>query len=177
MTDKWTEERVALLVRRRTQAAPASMSEIAQELGPDFTRNAVIGKASRLRLAGVFVEGEASPVSTSAPVRKAQILPKTADIKIKIAAPTPAAPAVPALPIELKHPSALNLPETEIRGAWAVEMLDASVCKWPIGDPRDSDFRFCGCRANGSGTYCAPHALLAYQPSDRRRAAAAAARR
>lgn len=176
MTDKWTDERVALLVRRRTQAIPASMSEIAQELGTDFTRNSVIGKANRLRLAGVFIEGEAASVSTSVPVRKAQILPKTADIKIKLAAPTPVVASAPVSPIELKRPAALNLPETDLLGAWAVDMLDATVCKWPIGDPLKSDFRFCGCRANGTGSYCGPHALLAYQPSDRRRAAAAARR-
>jgi GcrA cell cycle regulator len=38
------------------------------------------------------------------------------------------------------------------------------MCKYPIGDPTEADFAFCG-RASASGPYCQDHARLAYQPS------------
>jgi GcrA cell cycle regulator len=38
------------------------------------------------------------------------------------------------------------------------------MCKFPIGDPPDQDFAFCG-RPSCVGPYCMDHARLAYQPS------------
>lgn len=45
------------------------------------------------------------------------------------------------------------------------------MCRWPLGDPTQAEFRFCGARRPiGGGPYCACHAALAYQPQhDRRR--------
>ena len=36
-------------------------------------------------------------------------------------------------------------------------------CRWPVGDPRSPDFRFCGCPAYESLPYCINHARVAYQ--------------
>ena len=48
--------------------------------------------------------------------------------------------------------------------------LKESMCKWPLGDPVSSDFRYCGSPAHGAGPYCQHHGTLAYQPAqDRRR--------
>jgi GcrA cell cycle regulator len=47
--------------------------------------------------------------------------------------------------------------------------LSDSVCKWPIGDPTDATFAFCGRGAGHSGPYCADHAQLAFQPQQPRR--------
>jgi GcrA cell cycle regulator len=49
--------------------------------------------------------------------------------------------------------------------------LREAMCRWPIGDPTTSEFRFCGARSpDGQGPYCSHHARLAYQPAqDRRR--------
>lgn len=44
----WTEERMALL--RREWIEGATTREIAKTLGPQFTRNSVIGKANRMGL-------------------------------------------------------------------------------------------------------------------------------
>lgn len=30
-------------------------------------------------------------------------------------------------------------------------------CRWPIGDPANPDFHFCGQRVDGAGVYCAEH--------------------
>ncbi len=46
----------------------------------------------------------------------------------------------------------------------SVLTLNESMCKYPIGDPNDADFAFCG-RGAAGGPYCQDHARLAYQPS------------
>jgi GcrA cell cycle regulator len=48
--------------------------------------------------------------------------------------------------------------------------LREHMCRWPLGDPSQADFRFCGGRSGPGGAYCAHHAAVAYQPAhDRRR--------
>ena len=42
--------------------------------------------------------------------------------------------------------------------------LTASTCRWPIGDPGDLDFHFCGANSNVGQPYCDYHAAMAYQP-------------
>jgi GcrA cell cycle regulator len=41
------------------------------------------------------------------------------------------------------------------------------MCKWPIGDPRQPDFHFCGEDAQVGLPYCSHHASVAYQPARR----------
>jgi hypothetical protein len=47
-----------------------------------------------------------------------------------------------------------------------VDLSDNS-CRWPIGDPRDPDFSFCGEPKRDGGPYCAAHAALAFEASRR----------
>jgi GcrA cell cycle regulator len=49
--------------------------------------------------------------------------------------------------------------------------LREGLCKWPMGDPSNADFRYCGAQGPGTGgPYCVYHARAAYQPpADRRR--------
>jgi hypothetical protein len=48
--------------------------------------------------------------------------------------------------------------------------LRESMCCWPIGDPAQPDFRFCGAKKlPGEGPYCACHAGIAYQTQHNRR--------
>ena len=56
--------------------------------------------------------------------------------------------------------------------AASVLTLNESMCKYPIGDPTDVNFAFCGRGASG-GPYCADHARLAYQPSQAKKRRAA----
>ena len=54
--------------------------------------------------------------------------------------------------------------------------LTASTCRWPIGDPGELDFHFCGAQSKIGQPYCEYHAAKAYQPpkvrnSGRRRTA------
>jgi GcrA cell cycle regulator len=48
--------------------------------------------------------------------------------------------------------------------------LQTCMCRWPIGDPRDGNFHFCGHSKTGNSSYCAAHARMAFRPADRRTA-------
>ncbi len=40
--------------------------------------------------------------------------------------------------------------------------LGPNCCRWPIGDPRDPGFHFCGKKALPGKPYCPEHAAVAY---------------
>ena len=48
----------------------------------------------------------------------------------------------------------------------AIGELDASTCRWPIGDPRKPDFGYCGHPTGQGSVYCAGHHAIAWQPAD-----------
>ncbi|MGE0829297.1 MAG: GcrA family cell cycle regulator [Hyphomonadaceae bacterium] len=151
----WTEERVALL--KKLWAEGHSASQIAKQIG-GVTRNAVIGKVHRLGLAG-----RATP---SRPAKRpARPRPQRSQL--------PSAPRVrPNNPGGGYAPPVLTVVLDPLRfedGSVATVLtLRDDMCKFPIGNPDDADFAFCG-RASCAGPYCADHARLAYQPSQAKR--------
>ena len=42
--------------------------------------------------------------------------------------------------------------------------LNSRTCKWPIGDPTDQNFHYCGRRPQSGRPYCDAHELRSYQP-------------
>ncbi len=148
----WSEERVALL--RKLWAEGLSASQIAKQLG-GVTRNAVIGKVHRLGLAG-----RATP---SRPAKR----------PVRTARPRVVGPSAPRLRMPSSEPRPI-IPDLEpVRledgRAATVLTLNESMCKYPIGDPTDPDFAFCGRGAAGNAPYCQDHSRLAYQPSQARK--------
>ena len=152
----WTEERVELLRKLWTEGLSAS--QIARQMG-GVTRNAVIGKVHRLGLSGRATPARVSTARISAQTRSRDTLDTSNattsyksdnldTFKETIEAPQPILSAE-------ERASVLHLTE--------------HTCKWPIGDPGQRDFHFCGARAGHSSPYCTTHAALAYQPLDRRR--------
>lgn len=67
-------------------------------------------------------------------------------------------------------------------GAVTIRTLGEGMCRWPVGDPKEADFRFCARMAYSGFPYCSEHVAQAYQPpsrrqgGDRRRAAPTAMR-
>jgi GcrA cell cycle regulator len=45
-----------------------------------------------------------------------------------------------------------------------IATLESNDCRWPIGDPRHSDFHFCGARALTGRPYCELHWRASIQP-------------
>lgn len=154
----WTEDRVEVL--SKLWADGLSASQIAKELG-GVTRNAVIGKVHRLGLSGRAKPSRPKKVTGSRPAttRKRTASTKTRTVK-SISKPAQVAAPPPPPPIE-----ALPMPN----GKYATIMtIRDHMCKWPIGDPMESDFRFCGRKNKPSEPYCEAHCSVAYQPSRRR---------
>jgi GcrA cell cycle regulator len=150
----WTDERVELLKSRF--AAGLSCREIANDIG--VSRNAVIGKLSRLNLtrdeSGVVRrtsrKDDAKPSRPkSAPRAQHQMLRKLY---------AGAAPATDNATIDDGHCCSL------------LELSDER-CRWPISSPGAADFRFCGNRPLNGLPYCVGHSRLAYRPGSRPRVA------
>lgn len=59
-------------------------------------------------------------------------------------------------------------PEPKIK---SIVDLSAHTCRWPIGDPREPDFHFCGAPALPGKPYCAEHAAIAYVGSNKEKPA------
>jgi GcrA cell cycle regulator len=163
----WTEERVAEL--KKLWAEGHSASQIAKKLG-SVTRNAVIGKVHRLGLSG-----RATP---SRPVKRPPRLARP-----KPQAPAATRPNVAAAPrpaagsLALREPVAqapveadANVEPKRLPNGDMVTVMTVkdSMCKWPIGDPADATFGFCGRSSDGSSPYCAEHARVAFQPAKKR---------
>ena len=137
----WTEERIEQLKNLWNEGLSAS--QIARVLG-DVTRNAVIGKVHRLGLAG-----RAGPVRAERP-RTGRRSP------MHISAPQPE--IVEEEPIVLED------------GKFATVLtINDRMCRWPIGDPSENEFHFCGRKPKAGSPYCEAHARKAYQPQPLRR--------
>jgi GcrA cell cycle regulator len=46
-----------------------------------------------------------------------------------------------------------------------LQKLNRNDCRWPIGDPQDADFHFCGKPQASGHSYCEFHWRKAFQPS------------
>ena len=165
----WTEDRVETL--KKLWGDGLSASQIAKHLG-GVTRNAVIGKVHRLGLSG-----RAAP---SRPARRPAPQRPAAPRKAKPAAPVTAkaqaepAPAAPSGVREIKaaapRPAAPQEAQRLPSGEYATVLtLREGMCKWPLGDPAKTEFRFCGRRSGVGNAYCEAHAEMAYQPQAKRK--------
>ncbi|MEL6267169.1 MAG: GcrA family cell cycle regulator [Pseudomonadota bacterium] len=183
----WTEERVERLKELWNEGMSAS--KIAKELG-GVTRNAVIGKVHRLGLsnrtapaAAAAPEEEAAPADTMA---RSEAQPAVAPVEVAApeSAPEPVSlpqrrepvfrdasqPRPPGLPTPEEENARATLAEIE-KMARKLTLLELTerTCKWPIGDPNDDDFHFCGLPAVAGKPYCEHHVGIAFQPMSTRR--------
>jgi len=130
----WTDERVSLL--RKLWGEGKTAAEIAGALG-GVTRNAVIGKAHRLKLSN-------------------RISPIQQNVK------TPARSVPTIKPMKAVKPVAAPKTPFKIKGIKLVDLRER-MCRWPLGDPKEADFIFCGHDNIAGLPYCPEHARLAYQ--------------
>lgn len=149
----WTDERVAMLKQLWGEGKTAA--EIAKLLG-GVTRNAVIGKAHRLKLSG-----RVSPIQQN--TRPDTVITRTRTVASSAIEARP----MRALARELEQPVAPRI-EEYIPGK-GVKLVDLKerMCRWPIGDPKDETFRFCGCESHPDLPYCEYHAKQAFQVNTR----------
>lgn len=134
----WTHEQDQILIQRREQGI--TMSRIANEIGR--TKNAVIGRATRLANAGKIA---------AAPQKKA---PPAINRLVRVPTPTP----------ERVHEHIASM-DQRLPASQPVRLMKRrqDQCVWPLGDPKSTEFRFCGAPlGEHSPPYCAGHRRLAY---------------
>lgn len=158
----WTDERVSRLTKLWSEGLSAS--QVAAELG-GVTRNAVIGKIHRLGLSGRDKPAAKSgtrqkrAAGTTGYSRANRTPNRTAKSRNGVIT-TRSSVAQPVVE-DLIAPEPLKIKLVE---------LSENTCKWPLGDPQDSEFSFCGHSIKVDTPYCEYHCKLAYQPiADRRR--------
>ena len=159
----WTDERVELL--KKLWIDGLSASQIAAELG-GVTRNAVIGKVHRLGLSG-----RGQPTSSikrqrrthSSGIRRVRQMISVGNLALK-------ADAMAEAELQPRRNVVVPIPRK-----LSIFQLTERTCKWPIGDPGQEDFHFCGHDSLENLPYCEYHAGVAYQAPDPRRRAKKAA--
>ena len=139
----WTKDRIARL--KTLWSLGWSAQRIADTLGEDVTRSAVLGKVHRMKLS--LGRSPASPVnpvvaapegSRRAPERSGRPAP------VRITARSGVAPEAPSF------------------GLATILSVRRCDCRFPYGEPGASTFRLCG-RPVVRGVFCAAHAEIAYQ--------------
>ncbi|MHA1179598.1 MAG: GcrA family cell cycle regulator [Alphaproteobacteria bacterium] len=156
----WTDDRVDLL--KKLWAEGLSASQIAGRLG-SVTRNAVIGKVHRLGLSG--------RATTS---RMKSHRPRQRMASKRLAKSRYATIGNPALRALYNAETNVYLPPTEelvipVAERKSIQTLTEVTCRWPIGDPQNTEFHFCGKNKVPGLPYCEFHARRAFQPPQSRR--------
>ena len=140
----WTAEREDKLKELWKKGHPAS--QIANILG-DTTRNAVIGKAHRLKLearaASRKSSSKANQEKNNTPTGTSQKLGRKGKFKALLLDKN----------FEQENPKKL-------------EELTDETCRWPIGHPYEENFYFCGRKSMEKFPYCKLHVLYAFQPKN-----------
>lgn len=144
----WTRERIARLKELWPQ--DLSAAKIARELGGGLSRNAVIGKAKRMGL----------PRRAPVPPPKPKPRPRKPGRTHMFAVPSFGAP---------KRVSAVPVVDAEIPLSQRKSFLELENhhCRWPVGDPGEPGFFFCGAPSadlEEGRPYCAAHHAVAFVP-------------
>jgi len=145
MDKNWTKEREERLVELWNKGNSASV--VARLLGGRISRNAVIGKVHRMGLPRRRTRAHFKSV---APKRQRK---PTRPVN-KISKPKITWRGVPYDPYEPK-------PET-LTATKTIKDLAANDCRWPIGDPQEKPFGYCGREKSPGLPYCVCHARIAF---------------
>jgi GcrA cell cycle regulator len=150
----WNDAAVAKL--KEMDAEGCSGAQIAQELGT--TRNAVIGKINRmgLRLKRGKRQTRKHKAEDGWPTEKPRARKRRPMVKTEGGLDRMAAwlPPEPDQPADMKRCTLLQLTD--------------KTCRWPIGDPREPGFCFCGNRIADETIYCNHHNRIAYTSAAQR---------
>lgn len=144
----WTDESVERL--RQMWSEGLTANEIAKKLG--VTKNAIVGKVHRLCLTA-----RPSPIKSKENEALSEDIEQTG---------TNAAMSADLF----ENTSAAGKSTSTNKKIENIKLvdLDSHTCRWPIGDPRDEDFCFCGKKVRTGQTYCDEHSQMAYVKATRK---------
>ncbi len=138
----WTKENIEFLQKHW---GTSTAREISEKMGAGFTRNSIIGKASRL---GLSAKIKTRAATSNQNFENSQ---EQKDIKSRRGRKS-------------KFKSLIIEKDFEPENPKQLEELDENSCKWPIGHPDEKGFYFCGRSSLKDFSYCRLHLLYAYQP-------------
>ena len=141
----WTPEREREL--RALWKKGHTASQIARLIG-ETTRNAVIGKAHRLKLESRIASKRSSTTTPNVKLKN--------DVEIKRE----------KLGRKARFKSLLLDKNFEPENPKKLTELTDDTCRWPIGHPYEKDFYFCGRKPLEKFPYCNLHVLYAFQPKN-----------
>jgi GcrA cell cycle regulator len=137
----WTEEKVDKL--KELWGKGNTASQIAQIIG-NISRNAVIGKAHRLKLSGKIIKRTKTNFSNNSNFEeKNNIQIRSRKVKFR------------SLLLDKNFEPAKNL---------RLEELTESTCKYMEGHPNESTASFCGRKNVEKFSYCPLHIIVVFQP-------------
>jgi GcrA cell cycle regulator len=157
----WSEERIALL--RQRWAEGLSASSIAKELGPEVSRCAVLGKVHRLKLAQPEFRRHHAGKEKARPHPP----PRSKRAGGRGRSRLMAAFCALGLDAFFGKPDTRTVHDHAGKAfgpGCALLDLTAATCRWPVGDPGEADFTFCGAAPFQRYPYCLGHCLIAYRP-------------
>lgn len=166
----WTDQMVEDL--RKMWKEGLTTGEIGKRL--NVSKNSIVGKVHRLGLSG-----------RPSPIKKKEVSTAESPAKNTPAAQPSAASKetkTPKAEKEISHkntekPSPANTKSEEKhvftqalapnhcikhRDNLSLTDLDNHTCRWPLGDPKDDNFHFCGKKIRIGQTYCEEHSAMAY---------------
>lgn len=156
----WTDEMVEDLKKMWKEGL--TTGEIGKRL--NVSKNSIVGKVHRLGLSGrpSPIKKKEDENETSAP----QSIKKDPALT---AAPKAVKEKEASKPAPAKEASASTSPATPLKDSRrsggscvSVTDLDNHTCRWPLGDPKDENFHFCGKKVRVGQTYCEEHSAIAY---------------
>ena len=166
----WEKETEILLVQLWNDKVPAGeiALQILQRYKQAYTRNAIIGKAHRMGLpkrGRLFkAESQKPKAERTHPIS----LPKAEKPKaFKMNPQNHTIAPAPSQPLWQPEPEPDNI--VPIGQGCSLLQLENDKCHWPLGDPQQKDFFFCGGKAVSGLLYCGYHARIAYNPREPRR--------
>lgn len=153
----WTETRTKVALALFNSGMSATL--VASEIG-GISRNGVIGKVHRLGAVDRDRPLPSCSNGNSTGVPKERRRRSSGSRFLTIAPPrVREAPPPPVVDLEIAPEQRRSLVE-----------LDETVCHWPVGDPCQPGFFFCGAPAKAGKPYCRAHHFAATDPSGSRRA-------
>lgn len=168
----WTEQSIESLRRFANEGKSAAW--IAVALGAP-SRNAVIGKANRIgvKLNGGPVRSSLEPPrpETAWGPKRARSIADNSRMEGRLGQAPRArsasrargrVPAISREKLRLDRWMYATAEVGEMRRIALAEIAEVE-CRWPIGDPLQEDFAYCGLAVAKGHTYCAGHCRLAYR--------------
>ncbi len=153
----WSDEMIEQLVS--LWQSGLTTNEIAKELG--MSKNSIVGKVHRLNLVA-----RPSPIKKKDDEKKEDKKNVKISEKKKLVDTLPEKKEQPKVQAEHSEPVLKVItPKTEQKDTEKcikLSELNNHTCRWPIGDPKDENFCFCGKKVRAGQTYCDEHSEIAY---------------